>query len=219
MQDLSGWFNKAGLSQALGTAGLGLGSVMMGGNYNNPADAAQPYFDQIPGTISPYYQPYINAGQGAMSSLQDQYGQLVNDPAAKLNSIGQGYQQSPGYQFKVDQATKAANQAAAAGGMLGSPMEQQQLASTVTGLADQDYYNWMNQALGLYGSGLSGYQGLNQMGYGASNELAQSLANALMSQGQLAYTGAANQNAMNQQQDTGWGALFSGISSAVPLFL
>ena len=70
---------------------------------------------------------------------------MVNDPNALYSKFGQGFQQSPGYKFQVDQATNAANSAASAGGMLGTPAEQQQLAGTVGGLANQDFYNYMNQ--------------------------------------------------------------------------
>jgi hypothetical protein len=200
-----------GLSAGGAAFGAGLGNLFS--NPKNPASAAQPYLNQIPGTLTPYYQPYINAGNSALNTLMPQYNNLVSNPGQQLNTIGQGYQQSPGYQFNVDQATKAANQAAAAGGMLGSPAEQQSLATTVTGLANQDYNNWMNQALGLYGTGLQGLGNINTMGYGASNELAQSLANNLMSQAQLAYAGQANQN---QSKQGGWGSLIGGGASMLP---
>jgi hypothetical protein len=164
------------------------------GGGSNPADAAQPYLNQIPSTITPYYQPYIDAGQQALPTLMGQYNQLISNPAALMNQMGSSFSASPGYQYNVTQATNAANQAAAAGGMVGSPMEQQQLSTTVSGLANQDYYNYLNHVLGLYGQGMSGMSGINTMGYGASDELAKSLANALMSQANLAYSGQAAQN-------------------------
>jgi hypothetical protein len=162
--------------------------------FNNPANKAQSYLNQIPGTITPYYQPYINAGTQDLGSLQQQLQMLINNPGGMMNKMGAGYQQSPGYQFNVEQATNAANQASAAGGMVGSPQEQQQLATTVTGLANQDYYNYLDHILNMYGMGMKGLGGVAKGGYMASNELAQSLANNLMSQAGLAYSGAANTN-------------------------
>lgn len=164
------------------------------GLFNDPSKAAQQYYNQIPGVISPYYQPYIQQGQNAMNQLMPQYSQLINNPGGFLNQMGQGFHQSPGYQFQVNQALGAANRAGAAGGMLGSPEEQQNIASTVNNLADQDYYNWLGQASNMYGAGLQGLQGMNQMGFNASDTLASSLANNFMNQGNLAYAGQANQN-------------------------
>ena len=184
-----------------------------GGGGSNPADAAQPYLNQIPGTITPYYQPYIDTGLNAMDTVNTQYGNLINNPTGVMNSIGAGYQQSPGYQWQVNQATNSANNAAAAGGMLGSPAEQQMLAQNVNGMANQDYYNYVDRGMSSYNTGLSGMQGLNQMGYGASNELAQSLANALMSQASLAYAGQANQN---MSEGGAFGSMMGLASSALP---
>jgi hypothetical protein len=163
----------------------------------NPANAAMPYFGQIPGIYQQYYSPYMQAGANALPQLQNQFNTLMNNPGQFINHMGAGFQQSPGYQFQTQQALNAANRAASAGGMLGTPAEQQSIAGTVNGLANQDYYNWLNHSLGAYGQGLQGEQGLNQMGFSASSDMANSLASALMSQGNLAYAGQANQNQMN----------------------
>jgi len=191
----------------LGAGAMGLGAL----SQSNPANAAMPYLNQIQGQISPYYQPYINAGQGAINSLTPQYNQLINNPGEKLNQIGSQFQQSPGFKFQVGQATGAANNAAAAGGLLGSPSEQVGLASTVNNLANQDYYNWLNNSMGLYGQGLQGLQGLSQQGLQASSGLADNIMSALQSQAQLAYAGQANQN---QQQGGFWSGLGSLAGAA-----
>jgi hypothetical protein len=185
----------------------------------NPADAGMKYLNQIPGTITPYYQPYINAGGDALSTLMGQYNSLLNNPGAAMNQMGQSFQQSPGYQFQVNQATNAANNAAASGGMLGTGAHQFNTANMVNNLANQDYYNWLSQTLGLFNQGLAGTQGINQMGYGASNELAQSLGNNLQSQAGMAYQGVANQNQMNADRynrDMGnLGAIAGGFVGAL----
>lgn len=162
--------------------------------FSNPASHAMGYLNQIPGYLNQYLSPYINAGQNALPILQNQYSQLMNPNF--INQFGQGFQQSPGFNFQVNQATNAANRAAAAGGMLGSPEEQQNLAGTVSGLANQDYYNWLSHGLNMYGQGLSGEQNLYNTGFNASNNLSDSLASALMSQANLSYAGQTNQNEM-----------------------
>jgi hypothetical protein len=252
-----------------GAAGLGniAGGLFNWMNYQNPADAANPYLSQIPSMEGQYYNPYIQAGQNMLGKLQNQYGQLtapqgqiqnsyanlagnlpnvqaqlnqmMQNPGQFINSLGQGYQQSPGFKFSVDQATNAANRAAAAGGMAGSPAEQQALAGTITGLADQDYNNWLNHTLGVMGQGLqggmglgefglqgqtglfnrglSGEEGINQMGYNASDAMARAIQQMLLSQASLAYAGGINQNE-NQGGDIGsilsGGAALAGIPGA-----
>lgn len=202
-------FSKFGVASGIGGIGAGIGS-MLGGGGNNSYDDASKYFNQVPGTISPYFQPYINAGQQALPQLQQQYGNLINDPTGLMNQIGSGYQQSPGYQFQTQQGMNAVNNAAASGGMSGTPANQYNAANMVNGLANQDYYNYLNHGLSQYGAGLQGLSGINQMGYNASDQLAGGLANSLMNQGNLAFSGAASQN---QNQGSQWGELFGGIGT------
>lgn len=202
-------------SMGLGAFGSGLGALFS--NQQNPYDSASSYYNQIPGNISPYFNPYIQAGQSAMGQLQGQYGNLLSNPMQMYNSVASGYHQSPGFQWQLGQGTNAINNAAAAGGMLGSPQHQQQAGQMATGLANQDYYNYLNGALGsaqgMYGMGLEGLQGINTMGYNASDQLAGGLANSLMNQGNLAFSGQA---AQNQSQGQAWGNLFGGLGAIVP---
>lgn len=185
---------------------------MWGSMFGNPADDIGKDLDKIPETMKPYYQPYIDAGNRAMPNLENQYGKLTNDPGGFINGVGQGYQKSPGFDFSVKQGEQAAGNAAAAGGMAGSPQHEQQVAGMVTNLANQDYNNWLSTALGSYGMGLNGQQNLANMGYGASNELAQSIANSMLSKAQLQYAG---NNAQQQSQLGGLGALAGMASSFI----
>jgi hypothetical protein len=207
------WGNFAS-SGGLGGLGQMFGGMFQMGQ-SNPASGAMNYLDGLPNQLKQYFQPYINAGQGAMGQLQDQYGQLTQNPGGFINQMGQQFQQSPGYQFNVQQQTNAANRAAAAGGMAGSPQEQQNLASTISGTANQDYYNWLSHALGAYGEGLNGLQGLNQMGYNASTGLAEDLTNIGQSQAQLQYAGQADQN---QSEGGGFGSVVGGLASLASYF-
>lgn len=191
-------------------------------DFTNPAHAAMPYFDQIEGRISPYYNPYVSAGAKSLPELQKIYAEMYGDPSAFMKKIGAGFKESPGYQYNVDQATKAANAAAAASGMLGTPAEQAELAKTVHGLADQDFNTYMDRALGVHGRGVGGLENINNMGYRASDTMANNIANILAQKGNLAYSGAANQNLQNmikamiegRQQDS----LFGGIGDLINSF-
>lgn len=194
---------QGGMMGMLDPLGM-LGGLFGGGS--NPADAAMPYLNQGQGVVDKYMNPYIAAGQQAMPALQQQYSQLINNPSGMMNKIGSGFQQSPGYQFQVDQASGAANRAAAAGGMLGSPMQQQNISGTVNNMANQDYYNYLNHGMSMYGQGLSGMQHMGDMGLQASTTAEQSMMDLINTQAQLAYAGKANQN---QSQNGMFGSLMS----------
>ncbi len=243
---------------------LGQGLNFLGSqSFENPSSAANPYLQQIAPELRPYYQPYINAGAAALPQMSQQYGGLLGEnpanqfhqlegyggqvgnqysqaaahPQDVMNQIGQGYQQSPGYNWQLHQALAAGNNAASAGGMSGSPMHQQQNMSVASGLAGQDYNNYLQNALGvygqgmsglgnlygtglqgqsgLYGAGLQGLTGLGQMGYGAASNYGQNLAQSLAAQAQNAYSGA---NTQNQNSAGGFGDLAS-IASSIFSFL
>jgi hypothetical protein len=181
-------------------------SAMFGGGAN-PASAAMPYVQQVPDVMHQYFDPYVASGQDALSTLTGQYQTLLDDPSQIYNQMAAGYTQSPGYQWNYDQAMKAATDAAAAGGMSGTPASQQQAATMASGVAAQDFNPYMQSVLGLYGQGLQGEQALNQMGYQGSKELAESLANNLMTQGTLAFQG-------QEQQNKATGDLLSGLLGA-----
>jgi uncharacterized protein YcfJ len=201
------------IAGAAGGAGIGgLFGNLFGGN-DNPADAANKYFNQIPAELQKYLSPYINAGQGAFPQLQGQYGNLLNDPGGMLNKIGQGYQQSPGFKFALQQALGGAGNAAAAGGMAGSPQHEQQNMGIATNLANQDYNQYLQNAMGMYNQGLAGEQGLYNTGAQAGMGMGEDLATLLQNQGKLAYEGQAGQNQANSSM---WSNLFGGAGAALP---
>lgn len=196
-----------------GLIGAGLGGLFA--DWNNPADAASPYFDQIPGQLEKYFNPYIQAGNRALPGLEQQYGKLITDPSGRLNEIGAGYQQSPGFQFAMQQALQGAGHASAAGGMAGSPMAQQQSMQLASDIASQDYNNYMRNALGLYGQGLQGQHGLYNTGAESGMRMGENLASVLAQRARLAYEG---QNAENQRSGGIWGSIGSGLGTAGGLF-
>lgn len=221
-------FNQGGMASGAPSTmqksmGMGIGAGMLGsglaglfgGGGSNPYDAANDYYKQIPDNMRKYLDPYIKSGQNAMGQLQGQYGQLTNDPGAMYNKLGAGYHESPGYQWQLGQGMNAAGNAAAAGGMAGTPEHQQRAMTMAQGLANQDFGNYMGNVSNLYGRGLQGLEGMNQMGYGASSDMATSLANYLAMQGQGAFAGQA---AENQSQGDMWGNLFGGIGTLAGLF-
>jgi hypothetical protein len=154
-----------------------LSELFSGGK--NPADAAMPYVNQIPGQSSQYMQPYFQAGTGALPNLQDQYSKLLSNPGGMANKIGESYHQSPGFKFALEQALASGNNAAAAGGMTGTPQHEFQAQQNATGLANQDYNNYMQNAMGMYGAGLTGQQGMAGMGQQAGQSLMDQISHVL----------------------------------------
>jgi len=163
-----------------------------GPDYGDP----QEYLDQIKPMLEQYYNPYIERGQAAGNTLDSQYSMLLNNPAAKQQMLGAGYEQSPGYQYQMDEAMNAAMMSAAAGGKLGTSAHQQEAMKTATGLANQDYWNYYNQNANLFNTGLKGTEGMFNTGYNATNQMTQGLGNLYGTQANLAYTGQQNQNEM-----------------------
>jgi hypothetical protein len=173
------------------------------GLFSNPAKSAMPYLNQIPGMVGQYFNPYIQAGLVSMPQFQQQAYSAATDPGALLNQIAGGYQKSPGFDFAKNQAMDAMTRSAAAGGMAGSMQNQQQNAQLATQLANQDFNNYMKNALGVYGTGFGGLEDIMKGGQTASQNAAGLLGSNLMNQGNLAYSGQANQNQM-------WGNLLGG---------
>lgn len=167
-----------------------LGQFLM----KNPADSAMNYYDQIPGMLQKYLSPYMNIGMGATNNLQSTFSQLMQNPTFKMNQIGQGYQQSPGYQFQRNQDMNAMNNSQAAGGMAGTPSSQYQMGQMANGLANQDYYGYVDRGMNQFDTGLQGEQGLSQQGFNAGTDLAGMFSSLLQNQGNLAYAGTQGQN-------------------------
>jgi len=104
------------------------------------------------------------------------------------------------------------------GGMLGTGAHQYNAVNMTNNLANQDYYNYMDRTIGLYNQGLAGQQDINHMGYGASDQLAQSLGANLMNQGNMAYAGVQNQNQANADRYNRDMGMLGGAAGAVSGF-
>jgi hypothetical protein len=201
-----------------GTAiGSGIGDIgaSIANYYGNKRaiDKAQGYYDQIPGKMKSYYDDYINRGKESGVGLHDTYSDLVNNPSGRLDEIGKGYKESPGFQFALKQALQAASNASAAGGMSGSPMDQTVQMETATGLASKDFQDYMRNALNLFGVGIGGQEGEVNRGFDATGKVAQSEEDLLNKTAELQATKEKNKS-------TVWGDVFKGAASALPfLFL
>lgn len=181
---------------------LGNGLGMSSGS--NPANAAMPYLEQIPGVAEKYYNPYITMGQEAGNNIHSEYQQMLSDPEAYINAIYAAYEPSDAYQYQQEQMLDTASNASAAGGYTGTEDDIRRQEEITQGLLSQDMQQWLNNVLGVTNTGLQGESHLNDIGYGASGQAANMTADALNSQATAAYMGQAHQNAAA-------GALMNGL--------
>jgi hypothetical protein len=108
-----------------------LGKINQGG-YNALRDAENQY--------AANYQPFLQSGQNANNTLANLYG-LNGADAAKAAT--QNWQNTPGYQFQLQQGLNALDASAAARGMLMSGQQQRAVQDYGTNLANQYYQNYL----------------------------------------------------------------------------
>jgi hypothetical protein len=170
---------------------LGFGSTQ--------ASKAQPYFNQAADVSHQYLDPYVQQGQATSQQLGSHNDMLMNDPQGYFSQILQGYKPSTGYDYQSKKLLQTAQNAASAGGYSGTPHDMRDQTELVNGLMGQDFQQYYNNIMGIHDQGLQGNQQIANQGYGASNELAQSLGNNLYSQGNLAYQNAGERDEMNSK--------------------
>ncbi len=178
--------------------------------YSNPADKAMPYIDQIPGQSAPYLDPYFQQGKNALPVLNNEYSSLMQNPGGRVNQMGQSFQQSPGFKFALDQALQGSRHGAAAGGMAGSPQHEQENMGIATGMANQDYNNWMGHSMHMYDQGLGGEQQFAGMGFHAGQSMADMISQQLAQKADMTYAGQQNDN---QENSSFWGNLMQGAGA------
>lgn len=199
-------FMMGGPAGAMKGAGLGLAAGgMMGGRRGggdipqgaagpNPADAALPYLEKIPGAVGPYLEPYVQSGREAEEFTNPYYESMASDPGAFIDALMKGYKPSEGYRFKQGQLERAMRNESAAGGFIGTPYAQQQQAELVQGLLGQDMQQFLNNLLGVQATGMSGYEGRTRRGFEAASDLANIYGSNLGQMAGLRYQGGAQQN-------------------------
>lgn len=139
-------------------------------------DTARPFYEKAAAQFDPFIQPGVNANNATADLLG-----VGGDPTA-ANGAFQNYLNSTGYNFRLDQGSKAITGNAAAGGLLNSGSTAKALTGYGQNLGSQEFGNYLGQ-LG----------NLTQTGYGASANKASALTgegNFLYNAG-VARTGAA----------------------------
>jgi len=130
--------------------------------YQNPTSLQNPQ-SGVPGYTAP--GSTNSGGQAGVLQMQqanpqgalDQY---KNTPGYQLLNAPGAYEQSPGYQYAMDQSMNQVQNAASAKGMLESGAVIKSMQQTASGLAQQDYGNWWNRQNQLYGDYQNRLQGM-----------------------------------------------------------
>lgn len=158
-------------------------------------------------------QPFLNAGTNSLQTLSG----LLNSPGqGLLQNYGQfnaptleQAQQTPGYQFQLQQGTNAINQNAAANGTLLSGNTGKALTDYGQGLASTSYSNLYNQALQGYMTNFNTFNSNQNNQFNRLSSVAgmgQQAANSLGQEGQSAASNLSNvylQGAQQQAQQYG----------------
>lgn len=195
---------------SIAAAGIGAGSSISAAN--TQADAANKatetqaqeaqnaldYQKQVDAQNRANQAPWLNAGQSAVSTLSGLIPQMnaanANYPAFQAPTADQA-RQTPGYQFAMQQGLQGVQNSAAARGDL---LSGNTLAATEKygqGLADSNYQQTYNNALGQYQQAYNQFQ--NQQNgefnrYAALAGYGQTAANQLSAQGQQSAQNAGN---------------------------
>lgn len=148
----------------LGTA---IGDILGGffGGSDKPYKDAMDQYRQWAQKGADAQQPFWEAGRNAIPGY-NQWLNGMSDPSGFINNLLGNYQQSPYAKYLQQQSIRAGQNAASAGGLLGSTPFAQQLQQNATNISNQDLQSWLGNVLGInsqYGQGLS-----NEIGWGAN---------------------------------------------------
>lgn len=203
----------SGLSTALSVASA------FGGMFgDSPGDAAAPHLAQAKQDIQDYSNIPIDRGYRTSQLLEPLYKQLMEDPQKIMEMLSSGYQSSPGYQFKLQQALQAANQAHAAGGSLGTPANAYDDMNVANGIASQDFNDFYNRKLGLFNTGVSGNQHFSDTGTDMARAVMEDLASLSGAQGAYAAKDTAGSNNAISNIFGGIGSNAGGIANLIKGF-
>jgi hypothetical protein len=169
-----------------GSALIGAGASMITGN---KAASAQERAAQEAAAVQKYmydttredYRPYREVGYKALDKLSGMYGvggQITTGTTGGAGSGYGGFEASPGYQFRMDEAMKAIERSAAARGGLRSGATMDALQRRAQGVASGEFENYANRLAALAGVGQSATGSTAQAGQNYASGASQAITNA-----------------------------------------
>lgn len=150
-------------------------------------DQGQTGFDQYAGRAYDEFGTYDTMGRSGATTYADALG--IGQPGGQ-NSAVSAFQATPGYDFMRDEALRAVERSASAGGQLGSGNALAAVADRASGLANQEYSSWLDRL-----------KGVTDMGVG----VAGARSGVLSGQGAQAYNTGATKAQVGWNAETGMG--------------
>lgn len=163
------------LSSLLGAGVSAYGSSAASGAVQQANQNAIATQQQYLGNVNSIYGTQQSTGNSAMSSLASVLG--LNGQTANYSD----FENSPGYQFAVQQGTQAIQRAAAANGSAYTPNTLDAVGQYVTGTAAQNYNNYVSQLMSTAGLGSSANSALASANLSTGNNIStlqQNIGNA-----------------------------------------
>lgn len=173
---------------AIGGAGLMAGGMVAQGYYANKsskkaakanANAMAAYLAEMRRSKEAaigYQRPYEEAGRSGLNLLQ-QY--LTGDPAAVQSRL----EQSPGYQFRLNQGQNSIQNLLASKGGLKSGAAMKALEEYAQGTASQEFGNQVGYAQGLAGIGQNAAMAMGNYEINAGANMANASQQGILGQG------------------------------------
>lgn len=169
------------------------------GGYGDLSGRIQDAIDQIKQNMS----PYMNAGTDSLNNLQNFFKQYSN-PQDFYDKTMANWTMTPAAKMQEQYGTKAMNQAAAAGGTVGTPAQQEALARFDQNLVSGDQQNYLSNIMGIGGQYTSGEGNIMNTGYNAAMNSGNTIADLLRDLGSSQMQGdMAHANAFNNFLGTG----------------
>lgn len=198
-----------GAASSAGRGALDAASAAGAGVTGAAGSAAQGVTDAAGGANS-YLNPYLQGGASASQALSNL------NLAGGFSFNPQDLQNTPGYQFQLQQGNRGITANAAAAGLVGSGATAKALANYDQGLAGTTYNQQYQNALQGYNANLNTFLPQASMGLNAAGAAGSNLLNAAQYGGNVnlagqEYAGNAGQNAAQYAGTTGLqGAQYAG---------
>ena len=142
---------------AVAAAGIGAAGSIAGGMMQSSAiKSGQDQANQVLQQQIARTQPWMDTGGQANTQMADLLGLNGQDAA---NTAMSTYQQSPGYQWQMQQGLRATDAGAAASGMLRSGAALKAEQTFGQGLANSDFGTYYNRLSGMSNAGASAATG------------------------------------------------------------
>lgn len=162
------------------------------------------------------------SNQTILNDMATNYARGITEAGSAGDSVTQMLQNTPGYQFNLQQGLQASTRASLAGGLGGSGNALAAAAKYASGLAENTYQGYMNNLAGVMGMGTSAaqnqagsvaslygnigsaalntYSNIGQANYNALTNSGQTLFNASMANMQAQNAAIAQEKQMQSQQ-------------------